>query len=180
MAGKAVRKATEEELEQLRDLHGQGISRNRIAQIMNTYPQRITALAQEMGLIFKRSEQMVQATEADKDDARARRAKLALALLGDAAKLREQLWQKCIAYNFGGRDNTYSEHELDKPGFRDQYYISQAVAVLVDRAVRLDEYDSGAGLGQVVSLLESMGKGLNLKFGTGDTEHPDATKGATP
>jgi hypothetical protein len=166
------RPVTDHDRDQVRALHAQGLSRNEIARQIQRSGKTVSRLASEQGLTFERGEEIRAATEARKVDARARRAALALALLDDAERMRRQLFAPHLAFNFGGKDNTYEEHPLPEPPPRDKRDLMQAIGTAIDRSVKLDEYDSGANLGQVVSLLETIGRGLTGKYGTGDDEHP--------
>ena len=166
------RPVTDQDREQVRALHAQGLSRNEIARQTGRSGRTVSRIAVELGLSFDRAPQVAAATEARKEDAKARRAALALALLDDAERLREQLWQPATVFNFGGRDNTFEQADLPEPDAAAKLKLMQAVGVAVDRSVKLDEYDAGTGLGQVVSLLDKLGQGLAAKYGDGDDEHP--------
>ncbi len=161
----------DEDYEQVRRLHGEGFGRNEIARRIHRSGRTVSKLAEEMGLSFDRGPTEV-ATEARKADGRARRAALALALLEDAERMRKQLFAPVTVYNFGGKDNTFEQALINEPSFRDKREIMTAVGIAIDRSVRLDEYDSGASLGQVVSLLDRLGASLTAKYGSGDDEHP--------
>jgi AraC-like DNA-binding protein len=154
------------------ELHAEGLSRNEIARRIHRSGRTVSRIADELGLSFERGEQVQAATEARKVDARSRRARLALALLEDAERLRQQLFAACTVWNFGGKDNSFESQLIDEPSFRDKREIMSAIGIAIDRSVRLDEYDSGASVGQVVSLLESLAQGLTARWGSGDDEHP--------
>lgn len=164
------RPITQADFDAVARLHAEGKSRNQIVRELRRSCHTVSRIAAELGLSFDRGNDpnLRKATEARKADARAKRAALANALLDDAERLRQQLFAPTITFNIGGKDNTYTEHPIPEPTFRDKRDIMHAVGIAVDRAVRLDEYDSGAGLGQVVSLLETIGQGLVAKHGTGD------------
>ncbi|MGI5178662.1 helix-turn-helix domain-containing protein [Dactylosporangium sp. CA-152071] len=166
------RPVTDHDRDQVRALHAQGLSRNEIARQIGRSGKTVSNIAKAAGLTFERGPEVAAATEARKVDAKARRAALALALLDDAERLRKQLFAPCTVYSFGGRDNTFEQALIEEPSFRDKRDLMQAVSTAIDRSVKLDEYDSGANLGQVVSLLETIGRGLTGKYGTGDDEHP--------
>ena len=157
--------------ERVRELHAQGLSRNAIAEELGRSGRTISRIAAELKLTFDRARTR-KATEAKKDDARARRAALALALLDDAERLRQQLWRPAHYVDHGGKEYERVDWTLEEPTFSDKRNIMQSVGVAIDKAVRLDEYDSGAGLGQVVSLLDRLADGLTERYGTGDNEHP--------
>ncbi|MFF5228439.1 helix-turn-helix domain-containing protein [Dactylosporangium sp. NPDC000521] len=166
------RPVTDEDRERVVELHAQGLSRNEIARQIGRSGKTVSNIAQKAGLTFERGPEVAAATEARKVDAKARRAALALALLDDVDRFRAQLFAPVIAFNFGGKDNTYEEREIPEPTPRDKRDLMNAIGIAIDRSVKLDEYDSGASLGQVVSLLETLGRGLTAKYGTGDDEHP--------
>lgn len=167
------RPVTSADYDQVRDLHAQHLARNEIARRMHRSGKTISRIATELGLTFDRGAEVQAATEARKADAKARRAALSLALLEDAERLRVQMWQPAKAFNFGGKDNTYAETTLEQPTFADKRNITQAVGVLVERSVRLDEYDAGDS-GQVGSLLGALFNRLQTAHGTGDEPAGDA------
>jgi hypothetical protein len=141
---------------------------------MSRSGRTVSRIAKELGLSFERGDQVKAATEARKVDAKARRAELALALLDDAARLRAQIWQPCTIHNFGGRDNTHNSHDIDEPLFADKLKLMQAATLAAGKAIDIDRYDSGTGLGEVVSLLDRLAASLGAKYGNGDDEHPIA------
>lgn len=100
--------------------------------------------------------QTAAANEARRVDAKARRTAIAEGLLDDAEKLRAQLFAPTVAFNFGGKDNTYEEHHLDEPTFTDKLKIVQAVGVAVDRHIKLVEHDSDTGISEATSMLEQL------------------------
>jgi hypothetical protein len=131
---------TDHERQQIKDLHAQGLGCNAIARQLGRDRSTISRAAQGMGLDFDRK-QTRQATQARVDDAKHKRALLADQLLDDALRLREQLWAPCKVYNFGGRDNTYAEADLERPDFAGQEKILRSLAVAVDKHARLLELD---------------------------------------
>ena len=157
---------SDQDRERVRQLHARGMSRNDIAREIGRAAGTVTKIARQLGLSFDRTATKA-ATEAKVADARDRRANLAVALLADAERLREQLWRSCSIYNFGGRDNTYNEVLVVEPPFADKLKILQSVNIAVDKALRLDEYDSGNAT-VAGSLLGSLFASLQAKHGTGD------------
>lgn len=136
----APRPWTPADTERLRELHGQGLTLTAIGKAMDRSKAIVSRYAATAGLSFDRS-QVQAATAARVADAQGRRAALQLGLLEDAEKLRAQLWEPCVVFNFGGKDNTYEERRLDKPTFADQLKIVQAAGAAIDRALRLDLHD---------------------------------------
>lgn len=129
------------EREQVARLHAAGLGRNAISRETKIHQRRVSAIAESLGLTFTRSPHTQAAAEAKKVDGKARRTALALRLLEDAERMRQALWLPCKAYNFGGKDNTFEERDLEQPSFRDKQAIMAAIGLAVDRAVKLDLYD---------------------------------------
>jgi IS30 family transposase len=131
---------TDAERQQIRDLHANGHGCNDIARQLGRDRSTISRAANDMGLSFDRT-QTKAATEARVADTKAKRALLADQLLDDALRLRTQLWEPALVFNFGGRDNTYAERTIDRPDFAGQEKILRSLAVAVDKHARLIELD---------------------------------------
>lgn len=136
---------TDADREQVQALHAEGLSRNEIARRIGRSGRTVSRIADDLGLDFERGERTRAATEAKKADAKARRAQLALDLLDDAARLREQLWQPAIVFNFGGRENTYEQHELPRPPAADQLKIVQAATIAATKSLDIEKHDADTG-----------------------------------
>lgn len=137
----------DQDRERVRELHAQGLSRNAIARQLGRSGRTVSRIAVELGLSFDRAPMVAAATEARKEDAKARRSALALALLDDAERLRGQMFAPAKAFNFGGKDNVYNETTLEEPTFADKRNIAQAVSTLLEKSIRLDAYDRETGSG---------------------------------
>ena len=135
------RPVTDKDRDRVRELHAQGLSRNEIARQIQRSGKTVSRLAAEQGLTFERGPEVAAATEARKVDAKARRAALALKLIDDAERLREQLFAPTLVYNFGGRDNIFEQAMIPKPSARDQQALMNAIGAAIDRSVKLDAYD---------------------------------------
>lgn len=155
---------TDDEREAVRSRHAGGMGRNQISRETGIHTRKVSKIAEELGLTFKRAAWVREAVDAKRVDAKARRAALQLALLGDAERMREQLWSACVVYNFGGKDNTYEEHPLTEPSFRDKREIMTAVGIAVDRAVKLDQYDADPGVDAAKSMLGALAAGLGAAY----------------
>jgi hypothetical protein len=162
------------ERDQVRQLHAEGLTRNKIAGRIGRSTWTVTKIARQLGLSFDRANDpgLVRAQQARVADARARRATLQLTALGNAQQLAEAMFSPVVAYNFGGKDNTFNSHEMDEPSHRDKRDLAVAIQALTNSAIRLAEHDSGADLGGVVSLLDQLGRSLAARHGSGDEEHP--------
>jgi ParB-like chromosome segregation protein Spo0J len=130
----------DDDREQVRRLHAEGLGRNDIARAIGRSPSTVSKIAAALGLTFDRTATAV-ATEARKADARAMRAEIALGLLEDVVRLRGQLFKSCTVFNFGGKDNTFEQALIDEPTFADKRNILTAIGTAVDRAMKLDAYD---------------------------------------
>jgi len=138
------RPVTRDDHDQVRELHGQGLSRNAIAKQLGRSGKTISEIADKLNLTFDR-ERTKAATEAKVADAREKRATLANALLDDAARLRQQLWKQAHYVDHGGKEFFEVKWSLPQPTFADKLKLMQATGIAIDKAVRLDEYDRATG-----------------------------------
>jgi hypothetical protein len=145
------------EKRKLSDLHAEGKSAYRIAKDLGRSRATVTKHAAEMGLSFAR-EQTAAATSARVADLAAFRAAEAEALARDAQRLREQLWQPYTAWSIGGRENVYTEHQLDKPDVRSQRDIILAAKAAHEISIKLTEATAGRGDADAASLLHQLGE----------------------
>ena len=146
---------SDDESRRLRDLHADGRSLHSIAKEMGRSKQTISKWAKSLGLSWDRAE-TAKAAQAKHVDNKARRAALEERLLVEADKVLDQLWQRAIVFNIGGSENTYTEHELDKPTFGDQKAIVQTVSTALNAAHKLHELNSGADADGAKSTLARM------------------------
>ncbi|MFF3733058.1 helix-turn-helix domain-containing protein [Streptomyces sp. NPDC002476] len=121
----------------VRELHAAGKSRNEIARALKRSPSTVSKIAADQGLAFDRAEQVEAATRVRAADHAARRATLAFGLHTDAERLRAQMWEPCKYGEFGGKDNKWSEVDLDRPRFGDQRQIIAAAQTAVNASLRL-------------------------------------------
>lgn len=141
-----------------------GISRNEVARRMGRSAYSVTKMAHSRGLTFDRTKTRA-ATEAMVADAAARRAALAEALLNDAERLRRELFSPTLAFNFGGKDNTYEEREIPQPTPADQLKIVQAVATAAKSHLELVKYDQGDEADTAKSILAGLARQFGLTDG---------------
>lgn len=132
---------TEEERAAVRAYHAEGMTRNQIMRELGRSGRTVSRVAAELGLTFERAGSTATATAEKKANAAALRAQLALNLLQDAARLREQMWMPAKAFNFGGKENSYNDTWLDEPTFVDKRNIIQAAATAIQASLKIDEYD---------------------------------------
>ncbi len=116
--GDAVRKPiTDEDRDQVRQLHAEGMTRNAIARAIGRSGSTVSKIAGdfEPPLSFERGPEVVAATDARRIDLAARRAQFAERLHESAERLHEQLFAPCVVGAFGGKDNLWNDQALDRP-----------------------------------------------------------------
>jgi transposase-like protein len=140
----------------LEDLRG-GKTRNRIARDRGVSPSSVSKIAGEEGISFDRA-QTKSATEAATADARAVRAVTSRRFLDEANRLLDQMHQPHVAYNFGGKDNTYEEHEFPEPPVDAKRTLITAAAIAYDKHLAQERHDAddGQGLSAVDAWLRGM------------------------
>jgi hypothetical protein len=165
---------TERERTEVRRLHAQGKARNEIARAIKRSPSTVSKIAAafEPPLSFDRAPQVEAATRARTADLAARRAALALALQGDAERLRTQLWAPTTHGEFAGREGEWHETHLDRPRFGDQRAIVASVQTAVGTSLRLAPAEGGENAEQVRSMLGTLGEVLT-QAANDDQAHDD-------
>lgn len=118
------------------DLHAQGMSRNDIARQTGRGAATVTRVVHAAGLSFDRSA-TIHATRARQADLAEKRAQLELRYLERAAELLEQMDKPHIVYNIGGKDNIYTEHELDKPTTGDIRNLMQSASIATTASLKI-------------------------------------------
>jgi hypothetical protein len=152
------------ERDRIRAMHAAGRSRNDIARELGRSASTISKAAGRLGLRFDRAK-TTAATAAKVADAKARRAALALALLGDAERLRTQLFAPAELHSFGGAEHTYRRVEIERPPAKDQREIMQATNTAIGASLRLDVHDGDANVEKVGSLLGALFDNMRDKHG---------------
>lgn len=119
---------------------------------------------------FERA-QTVKATRAREADNASRRATLAArrlalaeALQGDAERLREQMWQPHLYFDWGGKEHDYDERVQPEPTAADKRTLMGAAAVAVDKSIKLAPPDGGDDPALVRSMLGALGTALTTAF----------------
>jgi hypothetical protein len=157
------RPVTEETAEEVRALHAQGLGRNEIARRLQRSPRTVSVLCAEMGLSFDRT-MTEEATRARVADVTERRAILAEALQTDAERLTERMWLPAVVYNFGGKDNSYEEREVDEPPAGDKRALMSAAGMAIDRSLRLLPPAAEAGAEAARSMVGQLMSGIAAMY----------------
>lgn len=93
-------------------------------------------------------------------EARRRRAKLMVDLLGDAEKLRAALWQPAKVFGFGGKDYAYADHQLSEPDFKGKQALMISIGIAVDKSLQLEKHDqegAAAAKAAIIQLVDQLG-----------------------
>lgn len=140
-----------------------GLSRNAVARELKVSPSTVSKVASEESLTFDRSVSAA-AVAAKQADAKARRAEIQLALVDKAEEFLHSIDEPFLAFSFGGKDNTYEEHELDGPPTGDILNLMRATSLALKEARDLRKDDDDEGVGEAESLLMN----LILELGLND------------
>jgi hypothetical protein len=164
---------TDAERDRIRELHGQGLSCNAIAAQLGRSRSTISYWCKAMGLSFDRAP-TADAVRAHVVDAKARRARLAENYLGDAERLREQLWEACEDMApVGGMEPTVLRWRRDEPSFQDKERLVRASGLAADKHMKLAEFDSDDGAADAKALLGRLSEALGVaarELGDGDDQ----------
>jgi hypothetical protein len=137
-------------------LHAEGKRRNEISRELGLAHGTVSAIARRLGLSFDGSGVLL-ATEVRRRQAADRRAELSLGLLDDVERLRDRMFSPMTYTQYGGRDFEKREDEYDEPNPQDQAQLARAATLLLDRAIKLDEYDRiGGGLETAINFLDGV------------------------
>jgi hypothetical protein len=126
---------------------------------MGVAPVCVSRTAEYLDLTFDRSRIEV-ATKARLADLAERRALLAEDLMSDAERLRAQMWEPTTVYSFGGKDNTYEEHEFDEAPAAEKRALMSTAATAIDRVLKLLPAEESTDLDSAKSMLGSLGEAL--------------------
>lgn len=134
-------------------------SRNQIARDHHVGVGSVTNIAKHAGLTdaFDRSSTK-NATEAARLDNAALRATTSRRLLEEANRFLDDLHRPHVAFNFGGKDNSYNEREMPEPPIADKRNLMTAAAIAIDKHLAVEKHDhSGESHASVDAWLDAMG-----------------------
>lgn len=139
----------------LRKLHSDGLSASAIARKIGVHASTVSRWAKAEGLSFDRTK-TAEATAAKSIDLAAGRTRLAEKMLARAEQALDDLDKPYTVYNFGGKDNTYAEHKLDKPPIEVKRNVITMAGITFDKLSRIVEKDPDvSGVQSVVASLEA-------------------------
>jgi transposase-like protein len=158
----------------LEDIHAGHKSARAIARDHGVSIGTVSNIAKETDSAdaFERS-RTENATIARRADCAALRAATSQRFLDEANHLLDELHRPHIAFNFGGKDNTYAEHELRAPPPAEKRNLIVAAATAFDKHLAAERHD-GKGDGDAVrarSLLSELGHALGMAAEQLGSEH---------
>lgn len=125
----------------LTEMRDAGMSVQAIAREFGVHASTVSRWAKADGVSFDRS-QTRAAVEARKVDLAAMRAELATLALQKARGFLDALDRPFLVFNFGGKDNTYAEQELDRPPTGDIRNLMTSYGIAVQRSMELSKFDA--------------------------------------
>lgn len=123
------------------ELIEQGIPRNAIARELMLAPSAITRIARDADLTFERATMTASAVAARQADLKARRIEIIDELVSKAQDHLAAIDQPFLAFNIGGKDNTYTDHELDRAPTGDILNLHRAASLALKDARELTRDD---------------------------------------
>jgi len=166
----------EEHFDEFRELHAQGLGRNAIAREMGVAPVCVSRTAAHLGLSFDRSK-IQAATQARLADLAERRSLLAEDLIGDAEKLRQQIWEPRLYWDWGGKDHDYDDKLAEEPTPADKRALMGAAGMAIDRSLKLAPNEETSGLDNAKSMLGSLGEALTAFSRAEDERESEQAEG---
>lgn len=132
-------------------------------------PATVSGIAKDEGLngAFERSATK-RATAAKVADMRARRAEVSRKFLEKADELLDRMDARHLAFNFGGKDNTFAEEWLDRPPPAELRNLIVSAAVAFDKHLAADRHDAGGDASTVGGMLGQLLEVLTERHGSGE------------
>ncbi|MDZ4044300.1 MAG: helix-turn-helix domain-containing protein [Rhodoglobus sp.] len=133
-----------------------GTPRNAIARELSIAPSSVSKIASDEGLSFDRANQTASATAARQHDLKVRRLELIDELMAKAADHLVAIDQPFLAFNFGGKENDYNEHELERAPTGDILNLHRAASLAMKDARELIRDDDDQGVAEAESMLMNL------------------------
>src|SRR5512146_2047859 len=122
------------------DLLPTGKSCRQIAREAGVSPDTVSRIAKKEGHAFGRAN-IRRAQEARLAYGAEWRADFARKLAADLEAMRQQLSMRHLVFNFGGRDNTYEEHELSEPPTTAKRDLMNCITSGIRALLDIDRHD---------------------------------------
>jgi DNA-binding CsgD family transcriptional regulator len=148
---------TTDERQQIEQLLAEGKSYREIAETVGRSHGTIGKIARTIGHHSGQTN-LARAHEARSAYCAERRAVLAARFTEECERLLDELRAPYVAFNFGGKDNTYAEHELAEPDVQAKRLLIQAAREAMRTVLDIDRHDNRAeeGAAAVDDWLRSM------------------------
>ena len=138
-----------------------GESRNVIARAVGRSGSTVSRTVAAAGLSFARAAQVAAATEVRRIDLAARRQILAERLHEDAERLRAQLWEPHLYFDWGGgQDHDYDERIQPEPTPADKRALMGAVGQAIEKSLKLAPPTDDTGTDAARSMLGALADGI--------------------
>ena len=157
---------TDEDRERIRELHAEGLSRNGISVVTGFRRDDVSTAAEEMGLKFN-SKVTETATRAIAEQNYERRALLMRMQMDEALTLQRRMFEPVVQGQFGGRDNTWNEVELEEPTYADKLRIQQTISGALNNVLKLMEADAQSNR-STINLITATAEKLGLAGSDGE------------
>jgi len=138
------------------ELITQGIPRNAIARELMIAPSTVSGIARDEELTFDRATQTASASAARMADLKVRRIELIDELVSKAQDHLVAIDQPFLAFNIGGKDNTYTDHTLDRAPTGDLLNLHRATSLALKDARELIRDDDDEGVAEAESMLMNL------------------------
>lgn len=152
--------------QEARALYDEGYGCNAIARKMGVSPGTISKWAKGEGLAFDRT-QTALATRAHVIDLAEARTLLAQKMAIAASDMLDALDGEYLVYSFGGRDNDYNEHTLDRPPVEVVRNAVTTAGIAFDKASKVME-TTPEGLGSAEALIDRLEDSIDRAAGDDD------------
>lgn len=150
-----------EKIAEVEALIREGVGRNVIVKQTGVGAGKVSQIARAAGLLFERSAPAAAVAAANSDNAAWRALAIAMLYKRAIASL-EQMDQPHIVFAFGGKDNTYNEHTLDRPPTGDIKNLMIVAGIAIQRAADLERFDAPDSADGVKSMLAGLGRALGV------------------
>jgi hypothetical protein len=127
----------------LKDIRAGVKARNQIARDHGVSPSTVTKIAKDFAITdaFDRSN-LKDALQAKAIDDKAYRRATSRRFLEKCNQMLDQMDQPHLVFAFGGRDNTYAEHVLDRAPTGDLRNLMVTAATAFDKHLAADKHDA--------------------------------------
>lgn len=140
---------TDDERTTIIELLEQGMSHAQVAREVGRSTGSVANVAKAHGVRADQSAlaRVVRANEARSAFCAERRAVIAAKLTEEADRLLGEMHDPYLVFNFGGKDNTYEEHQLDEPPTEAKFTMVRTVGQAMKTVLDIDRQDNRADEG---------------------------------